>query len=151
MNVLLVTPHSNTSGIQLKLVLVGSCAKHSTEMAEVIVEAELFPLVLIHLAHSCTLVAKNAACLVRDVVKHSLELAQLVANTGGVGALLEVIQHTDGDCRIPSITALGYMAGKGIVAQKSLRTSWTLFITTYSFFCISIFFVESDRRVTLRR
>lgn len=92
----------------------GSCAKHSVELAEVVVEAEVFPSVLFHLAHACSQVRKYAAALVRDVVKHSLELTQLVVNTGGIGALMETLHQTDTDCKeykVPCITALGYIAG----------------------------------------
>lgn len=80
-------------------------------MAEVVVEAEVFPTVLIHMAHACPIIRKNAATLVRDVVKHSLELTQLVVNTGGIGALLEALHHPSEETKVPCITAIGYIAG----------------------------------------
>lgn len=84
-------------------------------MAEVVIEAEVFPSVLLHLAHRCPLVRKNAAALVRDVVKHSVDLALYVVNMGGIGALIEALGQAEGDdinnCIIPCITALGYIAG----------------------------------------
>lgn len=79
------------------------------------VEAEIFPSVLFHLAHACPQVRKHAAALVRDIVKHSLELTQLVVNSGGIGALMETLHGTGADCKeykIPCITALGYIAGR---------------------------------------
>ncbi|KAK9754224.1 Armadillo/beta-catenin-like repeat [Popillia japonica] len=51
------------------LAALSSIAKHTMELAEVVVEAEIFPSVLIHMAHGCPIVGKNAAALVRDVVK----------------------------------------------------------------------------------
>lgn len=93
--------------------ILGSCAKHRMDLAEVVVEAEIFPSVLLHLAHPCPGVRRNAACLVRDIVKHSLELTQLVVNTGGIGALIEVLYQNDSSgAIIPTITALGFISGK---------------------------------------
>lgn len=80
-----------------------------------VVEAEIFPSVLLHLAHQCIGVRRNAACLIRDIVKHSLELTQLVVNTGGIGALMEVLhqdeEDSDNGAKLPTITALGFIAG----------------------------------------
>lgn len=64
-----------------------------------------------HMAHTCPHVRKNAAALTRDVVKHTLELTQLIVNTGGIGALMEVVNEDTSEARIPCITALGYIAG----------------------------------------
>lgn len=60
-------------------------AKHSSELAEVVVEADIFPFVSQHLTHPCPGVGRNAAGLIRDIVKQSLELTQLVVNTGAIG------------------------------------------------------------------
>ena len=35
-------------------------------------------------------VRKNAATVIREIVKHTPELAQLVVSSGGVGALVDV-------------------------------------------------------------
>lgn len=94
--------------------MLDSCAKHTVDLAEAVVEAEIFPSVLLHLAHACPKVKMSAAILVRDIVKHSLELTQLVVNTGGIGALLEVLSQPGENyksCKVPCITALGYIAG----------------------------------------
>ena len=74
-------------------------AKHSVDLAELVVEAEIFPGVYPslkgrHDQHSMTFrayflsdpdeyVQKNVATLIREVAKHSPELAQLVVNSGG--------------------------------------------------------------------
>lgn len=81
-----------------------------------IVEAEIFPSVLLHLAHSCAAVRRNAACLIKEIVKHSVELTQLVVNTGGIGALMEVLYQDsvdeEGGAKLQTITALGFISGK---------------------------------------
>ncbi|XP_023030020.2 uncharacterized protein [Leptinotarsa decemlineata] len=110
----LVKNLSNTDERLKKQILcaLSSCAKHTMDLAEVVVEAEIFPSVLLHLAHPCPAVRRNAACLVRDIVKHSLELTQLVVNTGGIGALMEVLNQADdiSGAKLPSITALGFIS-----------------------------------------
>lgn len=63
------------------------------------------------MAHVCPTVRRNATILVRDIVKHSLELTQLVINTGGIGALIEVLSQGFEECVVPDLTALGYIAG----------------------------------------
>ncbi|KAF5271134.1 hypothetical protein FQR65_LT17714 [Abscondita terminalis] len=63
------------------------------------------------MSHACPIVRKNAATVVRDVVKHSMELAQLVVNTGGIGALMEALRCQSDESKVPCITALGYIAG----------------------------------------
>lgn len=48
-------------------------------------------------------------------MKHSLELTQLVVNTGGIGALMETLyQNKDDDSttKVGVVTALGYISGK---------------------------------------
>ncbi|KAH1011210.1 hypothetical protein HUJ04_000627, partial [Dendroctonus ponderosae] len=97
----------------------GAIAKHSPELAEVVVEAEIFPSVSQHLSHACPAIRRNAACLIRDIAKQSLELTQFVANTGGIGSLLEVlfqypVKQPDpvNDARIPCVSALGFIAGQ---------------------------------------
>ncbi|XP_046617131.1 sperm-associated antigen 6-like isoform X1 [Neodiprion virginianus] len=90
---------------------LSSIAKHSVELAEIIVEAEVFPDVLVHMAHPDDNVDRAAANLTRDVCKHTLELAQLIVNTGGIGALVELVGTSKSDSRLPAIMALGYIAG----------------------------------------
>lgn len=78
-------------------------------------EAGVFPSVLLHMAHRCPQVTRNAAALVRDVVKHSVDLALYVVNMGGIGALIEALKQGGSEatiCDIPLITALGYIAGE---------------------------------------
>lgn len=62
------------------------------------------------------MVRRNAACLIKEIVKHSVELTQLVVNTGGIGALMEELyQDRTGDetgAKLQTITALGFISGK---------------------------------------
>lgn len=67
-------------------------AKHSVDMAEAVVEAEVFPKVLTCLQFPDDTVRKAAATLVREVAKHSVDLAQLIVGSGGVGTLVDYIQ-----------------------------------------------------------
>lgn len=85
-------------------------AKHNLDLAEACVEAETFPQTLLHIQHFCPEVSKIACMLTGDVVKQSLDLAQLIVNQGGIGALLEA----KGSARIPGYTALGYIAGHSL-------------------------------------
>lgn len=70
---------------EIRILILGAVAKHSSELAEVVVEADIFPFVSQHLTHPCPGVGRNAAGLIRDIVKQSLELTQLVVNTGAIG------------------------------------------------------------------
>lgn len=57
---------------------LGSVAKHSVDLAEIIVEAEVFPDVLVHMAHPDDNVDRAAAVLTREVCKHTLEVNNVV-------------------------------------------------------------------------
>jgi hypothetical protein len=49
-------------------------AKHSVDLAEVVVEAEIFPKVLACLKDMDLVVRKNAATLIREIAKHTPEV-----------------------------------------------------------------------------
>ena len=49
-------------------------AKHSVDLAEMVVEAEIFPAVLSSLTNSDEYVKKNVAMLIREVAKHTPEV-----------------------------------------------------------------------------
>lgn len=101
-------------------------AKHSVDMAEVVVEADVFPRILTCLQFPDELVRKHAATVVREVAKHSMELAQLVVGNGGVGTLVDYIGESTGNARLPGIMALGYIAAfsetlaLAVIAEKGL-------------------------------
>jgi len=55
-------------------------------------------------------VRKNAATCIREVAKHTPELAQLIVNAGGVGALVDYVNETRSTARLPGIMTLGYIS-----------------------------------------
>jgi hypothetical protein len=71
-------------------------------------------------------VRKHAATAVREVAKHSPELAQLIVSCGGVGALVDYTASAEGNMRLPGIMALGYIAAfsetlaLGVIASKGV-------------------------------
>ena len=70
---------------------LGQIAKHSVDLAEVVVEAEIFPKILTCLKDVDGYVRKHAATCIREVAKHTPELAQLIVSNGGVGALVDYV------------------------------------------------------------
>ena len=84
-------------------------AKHTVELAELVVEAEIFPAVLVSLKDPDEYVSKNVATLVREVCKHSPELATMVVNCGGAAAIVDFVSNSRGTSRMPGIMALGYI------------------------------------------
>lgn len=72
------------------------------------------------------MVRKHAATAVREVAKHSPELAQLIVSCGGVGALVDYTASAEGNQRLPGIMALGYIAAfsetlaLGVIASKGV-------------------------------
>merc|ERR1719273_3087769 len=55
-------------------------------------------------------VRKNAATLIREGAKHTRELARLIVNASGHAALIDYINESKGNTRLPGIMALGYIA-----------------------------------------
>lgn len=85
-------------------------AKHSVELAELVVEGEIFPKIFGLLKDPDEIVRKNAATCIREVAKHTPELAQLIVNAGGVGALVDYVNETRGNARLPGVMTLGYIS-----------------------------------------
>merc|ERR1719229_2088823 len=54
-------------------------------------------------------VRKNAATLIREVAKHTPELARLIVNASGHAALIDYINEAKGNARLSGIMALGYI------------------------------------------
>ena len=52
-------------------------------------------------------VQRNAAVAIREVVKHSEELAAIVVKAGGAGSLVEYVNSTSGSPRLAAVMALG--------------------------------------------
>ena len=51
-------------------------AKHSVDLAEMVVEAEIFPVVLTCLKDKDEYVKKNASTVIREIAKHTPEVKQ---------------------------------------------------------------------------
>lgn len=86
-------------------------AKHSVDLAELVVEGDIFPRVLTCLKDPDVLVCKNAATLIREIAKQTPELAQLIVNAGGTATLVDYVNDAKGNAALPGIMALGYIAG----------------------------------------
>lgn len=54
-----------------------------------------------------TYVRRNAAIAIREVVKHSEELAAIVNKAGGAAALVEYANGANGGARLAAVMALG--------------------------------------------
>merc|ERR1712199_130746 len=85
-------------------------AKHSVDLAEVVVEAEIFPRILHCLKDVDEYVRKNAATCIREIARHTPDLAKLIVNAGGVSAMVDYITEARGNNRLPGIMTLGYIA-----------------------------------------
>ncbi|OEH77778.1 armadillo beta-catenin-like repeat [Cyclospora cayetanensis] len=130
-----------------------SIAKHSAELSQVVcdagavpllskqltstdtvvrrqavVEADALPKLLHCLKDPDELVRRNAAACVREIVKHTPQLATFAANAGAIAALVDLIQETTGPTRVAGILALGYIGAftetlaLAIIVQKGRHT-----------------------------
>uniref|UniRef100_A0A3B5LGF9 Uncharacterized protein n=1 Tax=Xiphophorus couchianus TaxID=32473 RepID=A0A3B5LGF9_9TELE len=102
-------------------------SKHSIGLAEMVVEAEVFPAAFVSLNDPDDYVRKNVATLMREVAKHTpekadalnevcvcgcvfLQLSQLIVNCGGLSKIVDYLGETRGPLRLPGIMMLGYVA-----------------------------------------
>uniref|UniRef100_A0AAR2LSS7 Sperm-associated antigen 6 n=1 Tax=Pygocentrus nattereri TaxID=42514 RepID=A0AAR2LSS7_PYGNA len=83
---------------------------HSVDLAEMVVEAEIFPAVLASLKDPDEYVRKNVTTLMREITKHTPELSQMIVNAGGVAAVIDYLGDSRGNVRLPGIMMLGYVA-----------------------------------------
>lgn len=81
-------------------------SKHSVDLAEVVVEAEVFPNFLNCLKDNDALVRKNTATAIREITKHTPELAKLIVNAGGAAALVDFVSDAKGNAKLPGIMAM---------------------------------------------
>lgn len=114
-------------------------SKHSVSLAEMVIEAEIFPAAMSCLRDPDEYVKKNVVTLMREVVKHTPEvrraltfagtnahkrdaqssacmrvlfsqLAQVIVNCGGLEAVIDYLGNCHGNVRLPGIMMLGYVA-----------------------------------------
>ena len=108
-------------------------SKHSVDLAEVVVEAEIFPNILNCLKDS-VMVRKNAAMCIREVSKHTPELTKLAVNSGGAAALVDYISEAMGNGKhcyrgtgyisaFSETLALAAIVSKGIAPLKDALVS----------------------------
>ena len=77
--------------VRAGLTALAACVKHAPPLAEAAVAARLFPLVLERMGDSDEGVRRAAATLVREVVKHSEQLAGVAVEAGGVGTCVQYL------------------------------------------------------------
>ena len=71
-------------------------------------------------------VRKNSATCIREIAKHTPELARLIVNAGGVTAMVDYVNETRGNARLPGIMTLGYISAfsetlaMGVVVAKGI-------------------------------
>ncbi len=85
-------------------------AKHSVDLAESVIDAEIFPNALICLKDTDLGVRKNAVTLLCEISKHSAELAQLIVNAGGIAPIVDYLNETTDSAILPGVMTLGYIS-----------------------------------------
>ena len=55
-------------------------------------------------------VRKNAAACIREIAKHSNDLASIIVHYGGPGAIVEYLKECSGSARLPGIKTLGFIS-----------------------------------------
>ncbi|KAL5963040.1 Sperm-associated antigen 6 [Taenia solium] len=85
-------------------------AKHTPDFAELILEASIFPQVLISMKDKDIGLRSDAVNLIKELCKHTFEICQVVVNSGGVPAVVDFLEEAKGHSIIPGIIALGYVA-----------------------------------------
>ncbi|CAH1733320.1 unnamed protein product [Aphis gossypii] len=92
------------------LLLIKNIAKHSLSLTEIVVETKLFPEILLLMAHPDESVRYNAAEVVYEVVKYSIQICKMIVTTGGIVSLLNVILKSKEYPSTPAVLALGYIS-----------------------------------------
>ena len=94
-----MTPLISHKDAQLKR-QVCSClaqiAKHTQELAEEVVNHNIFPKIFGLLKDQDVVLRKNSATCIREIAKQSSELANHICNAGGGAALVEYISDSKG-------------------------------------------------------
>lgn len=61
------------------------------------------------LLQSDPFICKNSAILIREIAKHTPELSALIVKSGGAAAVVDYINETTGNNKLPGIMTLGYV------------------------------------------
>jgi vesicle coat complex subunit len=70
---------------------LANIAKHTIDLAEIVVDNDIFPKILYRLKDNDNLVRKYAAICIREIAKQSLDLSKLICNSGGAVAIVDFI------------------------------------------------------------
>lgn len=93
---------------------LSAVAKHNIELAEYVIDGDVFPGLWACFKSTDVLLKKASAELVANIVKHSAELSQLVSHSGGCAVLLDYINTVDNQstpgATLSGLLAVGYMA-----------------------------------------
>jgi hypothetical protein len=85
-------------------------AKHSLPLAEDVVDGQIFPQVYKYFKSPEPIIRRATAELSGEIVKHSVALAQLFSQTGGIAVIVDYLNHAEGSARVPGIMTLGHIA-----------------------------------------
>jgi hypothetical protein len=70
---------------------LANISKHTIDLAEIVVDNDIFPKLLYRLKDSDHLVRKYAAICIREIAKHSIDLSKLICNSGGAVAIVDFL------------------------------------------------------------
>ncbi|XP_050427537.1 sperm-associated antigen 6-like [Adelges cooleyi] len=107
---LLSSTHTNIKVQRGALALIRDIVRHCLSLSENAIEADLFPTILVLMGSPDELVRNEAAKVVGEMVKQSVQISQLVVNAGGIAALMNVIKLSKEHCCLPAVIAIGYIA-----------------------------------------
>ncbi len=107
--------HADLKLVRQVVRCLGNVAKHSNELAEYVVDGDIFPGLWACFKINDEPTRKTSAELVCHIVKQSAELAQLVVHSGGAAVLVDYLTHHLGSSTtegilFPGVLALGYIA-----------------------------------------
>jgi len=70
---------------------LANISRHTADLAEIVVDNDIFPKILYRLKDNDTLVRKYAAICIREIAKQNIDLAKLICNSGGAVAIVDFI------------------------------------------------------------
>jgi 3-methyladenine DNA glycosylase AlkD len=114
-------------------------AKHSVAFAEEVVAGNIFPIALFCLKDRDETVRRLAAGLVREIVKHTQELAQLVMVHGAAAALVHYLKPESQNEPINAVMAIGHIAScsqslaLALLAENAGAVTLNVFVSAKSY------------------
>jgi len=88
-------------------------ARHTNDLAEVVVEHQIFPKIFKCLKDQDNTVRQNAATCIHQIANKTPELANQIISSEGTQSIVEYISETRGRTRLPGIQTLGKIAEFG--------------------------------------